>query len=126
MPNQRIHTDTAPKAIGPYSQAIKSGNLVFCSGQLGLDPKTGSLASGSVTDQAHQALKNLLAVLEAAGCKSENVAKTTVFLKNMSDFAKVNEVYGLYFKAPYPARATVEVAQLPLGALFEVEAIACM
>lgn len=124
MSRQTIQTDKAPKAIGPYSQAIKNDSLVFCSGQIGIHPHTGALVSDSVTEQAHQALKNLMSVLDAAGCKIGDVIKTTVFLKNMSDFAAVNEVYASYFKVPYPARSAVEVAKLPLGALFEIEAVA--
>ncbi len=122
-----VQTDAAPKAIGPYSQAIAApgGRLVFCSGQLAIDPKTGELAgAGDVRRETHQVLRNLGAVLEAAGSSLAKVVKTTVFLVDLGDFAAVNEVYATYFKDLAPARATVQVAALPRGAQVEIEAIA--
>lgn len=119
-----IATKNAPGAIGPYSQAIKAGNLVFCSGQIPLDPATGEFAKGGIEELTEQSLKNLGAVLKEAGCGYEDVVKTTVFLKNMSDFAAMNGVYAKYFKTECPARSAVEVAALPKGALVEIEAIA--
>jgi 2-iminobutanoate/2-iminopropanoate deaminase len=118
-----IHTDGAPAAIGPYSQAIESGDLLLCSGQLGLDPASGVLVDG-VEAQAERSLANLMAVLGAAGLTATDVLKTTIFLADMGDFAAVNSVYGRYFPEPYPARSTVAVAALPKGGLVEIEAIA--
>lgn len=118
-----IQTNNAPAAVGPYSQAIELDNLVLASGQIALDPKTGELAEG-IEAQAHQALKNAKAVIEASGASWENVVKTTVFITNINDFGKVNEIYATYFKQPYPARSCVEVSKLPKGALIEVEVIA--
>lgn len=118
-----IQTNNAPAAVGPYSQAVELGNLVFASGQIALDPATGKLAEG-IEAQAHQALKNAQAVIAASGAKWENVVKTTVFITNVDDFAKVNEIYATYFKQPYPARSCVEISRLPKGALIEVEVIA--
>ena len=115
-------TGVAP-AIGPYSAAITSGDLLFCSGQLGMDPATGDLRDG-VTAQAEQALVNLRALLAAAGFGVEHVVKCTIFLTNLADFATVNEIYGRTFSEPYPARSTVQVAGLPKGGLVEIEAIA--
>lgn len=115
-------TGVAP-AIGPYSAAIASGDLLFCSGQLGMDPDTGELRDG-VTAQAEQALVNLRALLAAAGFGVEHVVKCTIFLTNLADFATVNEIYGRTFSEPYPARSTVQVAGLPKGGLVEIEAIA--
>lgn len=117
-----IATKDAPGAIGPYSQAIKAGDLVFCSGQLGLDPATGQLADG-VKAQAERAMANLAAVAAAAGSSLDAVVKTTIFLKNMADFAVVNEAYGSFFPGDKPARSTIEVAALPKGGLVEIEAI---
>ncbi len=122
MPKTVIASNSAPAAIGPYSQAVRSGNLVFCSGQLGLDPASGQLAEG-VKAQADRAMRNLKAVAEAAGASLESIVKTTIFLKNMADFATVNEVYGSFFPADKPARSTIEVAGLPKGGLVEIEAI---
>ena len=116
-------TADAPAAVGPYSQAIELDNLVFASGQIALDPKTGEMAQG-IEAQAHQALKNAQAVIAASGASWENVIKTTVFITNIDDFGKVNEIYATYFKQPYPARSCVEVSRLPKGALIEVEVIA--
>ncbi|MFN4294580.1 MAG: RidA family protein [Thermoflexales bacterium] len=119
-----IHTDAAPKAIGPYSQAIVAGGLVFCSGQVPIDPATGELVSGGIEEQTHRSLSNLKAVLEAAGSGLDRVLKTTVFLQNMGDFAAMNAVYAAYFPGDPPARSTVEVARLPRNALVEIECIA--
>jgi 2-iminobutanoate/2-iminopropanoate deaminase len=119
-----VQTSAAPAAIGPYSQAIRNGELVLTAGQVGIDPATGELVDGGVAAQAERALRNLTAVLDAAGTSPERVVKTTVFLADMADFAAVNEVYARHFSAPYPARSTVAVAGLPKGALVEIEAIA--
>ena len=119
-----ISTTAAPGAIGPYSQAIEANGLVFVSGQIPLDPATGAFVPGGVEVQAEQSLKNLKAVLEAAGCSLADVVKTTVFLTNMGDFAAVNEVYARFFTAECPARSAVQVGALPKGALVEIEAIA--
>jgi 2-iminobutanoate/2-iminopropanoate deaminase len=121
---QVVSTPDAPKAIGPYSQAIKAGGLVFAAGQIPLDPTTGQIVGADAAAQTDRVLKNLQAVLQAAGTNLENVVKTTIFLKNISDFAAVNEVYGRYFKNSPPARSTVQVANLPKDALVEIEAIA--
>lgn len=118
-----IQTQQAPAAIGPYSQAIHAGNLIFASGQLGLDPQTGKLQDG-VEAQARQALTNIKAVLQAANSSVDRVVKTTIFLVDMADFAKVNAVYGEVFEQEPPARSTVQVAALPLGGLVEIEVIA--
>ena len=118
-----IQTNSAPAAVGPYSQAVETDNFVFASGQIALNPATGEMAEG-IEAQAHQALKNAQAVIAASGAKWENVIKTTVFITNMDDFGKVNEIYATYFKQPYPARSCVEVSKLPKGALIEVEVIA--
>ncbi|MHB8303496.1 MAG: RidA family protein [Acidobacteriaceae bacterium] len=123
-----IHASQAPAALGPYSQAIRIGDFVFTSGQVALDPATGQLVSGSIEAQTHRVLQNLQAVLAAAGLDLARVVKTTVFLKDINDFAAMNKVYGEYFQseaAPAPARSTVEVARLPKDALVEIEAIAC-
>ena len=119
-----ISTEKAPGAIGPYSQAIKTGGMVYCSGQIPIDPVTGEFVSDDVTEQTEQVLKNLSAVLEAAGTGLDNVVKTTVFLADMGDFAAMNEVYGRYFSENKPARATVQAARLPRDARVEIECIA--
>ena len=119
-----ISTDKAPGAIGPYSQAIKTGGMVFCSGQIPIDPVTGEFVSNDITEQTEQVLKNLSAVLEAAGASLGSVVKTTVFLADMSDFAAMNEVYGRFFSENKPARATVQAARLPRDAKVEIECIA--
>lgn len=124
MPLDAIVTSSAPKAIGPYSQAIRAANFLFLSGQIPLDPATGELVSGSIEAETHRVLKNLGAVLEAAGCTLGNVVKTTIFLTDLGDFAAVNGVYAEYFGDPAPARATVQVAALPRGARIEIEAVA--
>jgi len=118
-----IHASNAPAAIGPYNHANKAGNFVFCSGQLGLLPDTGNLAEG-IRAQTEQALHNIDAVLKASGCSFEDVVKTTVFLKDMSDFALVNEIYRAIFSKDFPARSAIQVAALPKDALVEIEAIA--
>jgi len=114
----------APSAIGPYSPALKVGNLIFASGQLPIDPKTGEMIKGDIEAQARRALDNLKAVLEPYSIGLENVVKTTIFLKDMNNFARVNEVYGEYFKEKFPARSCVEVSRLPKDAEIEIEAIA--
>lgn len=119
-----INTANAPAAIGPYSQAIKVGDLVFTSGQIPINPATGELVPGGVEEQAQQVLKNLKAVLEAAGTSLDSVVKTTVFIKDMNDFAKINAIYATYFTSNPPARSCVEVARLPKDVLIEIEAIA--
>ena len=123
---EQIKSGNAPAAIGPYSQAIQCGNLVFCSGQLGLDAGTGKLVGESVEAQTREALHNLRAVLLAAGLGLDRVVKTTVFVANMDDFPLVNQVYAQVFGEHKPARATVEVARLPLDALVEIECVACV
>ena len=123
MTRQAISTGGAPGAIGPYSQAIRSGDMVFCSGQLGLDPTTGELADG-VDAQAERALRNLQSVLDAAGLSFDDVVKTTIFLADIGDFAAVNAIYAKFMPDPPPARSTVQVAALPKGGVVEVEAIA--
>ncbi|MBA3767415.1 MAG: RidA family protein [Acidobacteria bacterium] len=120
-----IKTEGAPQAIGPYSQAIRAGGFVFASGQIPIDPKTGEFVAGGVAEQTEQVLRNLSALLEAAGTSLDRVVKTTVFLADMSDFAAMNEVYGRYFTGDAPARATVQAAGLPRDARVEIEAIAC-
>jgi 2-iminobutanoate/2-iminopropanoate deaminase len=119
-----VQTDNAPKAIGPYSQAIKSDQLVFTAGQIPLDPSTGKLVEGDIRVQTKRVLDNLVAVLEAAGSSMTQVIKTTCFLSDMADFPAFNEVYAEYFSANKPARSTVQVAQLPLNARVEVECVA--
>ncbi len=120
-----IHTDKAPAAIGPYSQAIDSGaGLVFVSGQLPIDPATGAFPAGGVAEQTRQSLSNAAAILAAAGLGLQNVVKTTVFLADMADFAAMNEVYAQFFASPFPARSAVAVKTLPKGALVEIECIA--
>jgi len=119
-----IHTDKAPKAIGPYSQAIQAGNFLFLSGQIPLDPKTGELVNGDIRDQTNQVLKNIKSILESQKLGMENVVKSTIFLKDITNFNQVNEVYATYFASSPPARSTVEVAKLPKDADIEIEAIA--
>ena len=120
-----VHSDDAPKAIGPYSQAIKAGNLLFCSGQIPLDAKTGEMVGASdVREQARRVMENLAAVLKAGGASFASVVKTTIYLKDLADFGAVNEIYGSYFKEAPPARATIQVAGLPRAALVEIDAIA--
>ena len=119
-----IQTEHAPNAIGPYSQAVKANGLVFASGQIPIDPETGQFVAGGIVEQTEQVLKNLAAVLEAAGSGLDRIVKTTVFLADMQEFAAMNEVYGRFFKETPPARATVEAARLPRDARVEIEAIA--
>lgn len=118
-----ISTDKAPQAIGPYSQAIEVNGMVFTSGVIPIIPATGELVTGGIEEQADQAIGNLKALLEESGVTMENVVKTTVFIKNMDDFGKVNEVYAKYFTSQFPARSCVEVARLPKDVLIEIEAI---
>ena len=120
---KQIKTDKAPQAIGPYSQAIVSGNTVYCSGQIPINPETGEIPEG-VANQAHQVFKNIKNLLEAAGTNIDNVVKTSVFIKDMNDFAEINAIYAEYFTEPYPARSCVEVARLPKDVLLETEVIA--
>ena len=119
-----ISTDKAPSAIGPYSQAAVVGNIVYTSGQIAIVPSTGNVVEGGVEEQTKQAIENLKAVLEEAGTSLNKVVKTTVFIKNMGDFAKINEVYSKYFTGNFPARSCVEVARLPKDVLIEIEAVA--
>ena len=123
MSKEIISTKNAPQAIGPYSQAVKTGNLIFISGQIPLDPKTGDVVEGSIEDQANQVLENIKSICEAAGHGLEDIVKITIFLTDLGNFAAVNEVMKKYFSEPYPARATIEVSGLPLGVNVEIEAI---
>ena len=125
MPKKHIETQEAPKPIGPYSQAVVAGGFVFCSGQIALDPATGHIVGdGDVVDEAQQVMQNLSAVLEAAGTSFARVVKTTIYLADMADFARVNEVYGSYFPSEPPARATVAVAGLPRNVRVEIDVVA--
>jgi 2-iminobutanoate/2-iminopropanoate deaminase len=124
MTRSKVSTDSAPAAIGPYNQAIILDGMIYCSGQIGLDPASGQLVEGDVRAQTERAVQNLAAVLEAAGSSLANVVKTTVFLTNMGNFAAMNEVYATFFGDEPPARSTVAVAELPKGAQVEIEAIA--
>jgi 2-iminobutanoate/2-iminopropanoate deaminase len=119
-----IATDQAPRAIGPYSQAVRAGNLLFASGQIAIDPATGEFVAGGITEQTEQVMRNLSAVFEAAGAKLDQIVKTTVFLVDMDDFTAMNDVYGRFFGSNPPARATVQAARLPRDARVEIEAIA--
>ena len=121
-----ISTENEPGAIGPYSQAVKTGDLVFCSGQIPIDPETGDFVSGGVGEQTEQVLRNLNAVLKAAGASLDNVVKTTVFLADMNDFVAMNEIYTRYFSDNKPARATVQAARLPRDARVEIDCIAIL
>lgn len=123
MAKEIIFTDKAPKAVGPYVQAVKKDGMVYCSGQLGIDVEAGGLSEG-VEAQAHCSMKNLGAVLEAAGSNYKKVVKTLIFLTDMDDFAAVNKIYESYFEGDYPARSCVQVAKLPLGGLVEIECVA--
>ena len=123
MSKKAVTTDRAPAAIGPYSQGVISGSLLFTSGQLPIDPATGKIPEGSIADKAHIVFKNIAAIAAAAGTTLDNAVKTTVFLADIADFQAVNHVYAQYFKEPYPARSAFQVAALPLGAEIEVEAI---
>jgi len=124
MIRETVSTDNAPKAIGPYEQAIKVGEFVYTAGQIPIDPKTGNLVEGGIKEQTRQVLENLKAVLEAAGSSLDRVVKATVYLKNIADFAALNEVYGEYLGKAKPARSTVAVADLPRGALVEIDFVA--
>lgn len=126
MSKKITETERAPRPVGPYSQAVSSGGFVFVSGQAALDPSTGELIKGDVRAQTERVLKNISAVLEAAGSGLERVVKVNVFLADMDDFAAMNEVYGRFFGAAPPARTTVAVARLPLGAIVEIEAVATL
>lgn len=119
-----VESPDAPKAIGPYSQAIIANGFIFTAGQVGADPKTGALVEGGIEAQTEQVLRNIAAVLKAAGSSLEDVIKTTVFLADLNDFAKMNEIYAKRFKTPFPARSTVQVARLPRDAKIEIEAVA--
>ena len=123
MPRTAIHTDHAPAAIGPYSQATRAGNLVFLSGQIPLDPATGDLVAGDIAAQARRAFDNLKAVCEAAGGTMDDIVRVGLYLTDLAEFAAVNAVMGEYFAQPYPARSTIEVSALPKGVAFEVDAI---
>jgi 2-iminobutanoate/2-iminopropanoate deaminase len=124
MERRVIATKDAPKALGPYSQAIRSGELIFCAGQAGLDPATGKLVDGGIPVQTRRVLQNLSAALEAAGSSLGRVVKTTVFMVNLDEFAAMNQVYAEFFPSAPPARSTVQVSRLPAGAAVEIEAIA--
>ena len=124
--NDIVLTDKGPKPIGPYSQAVKSDGFLFASGQVALDPRTNEFIGGDIRQQTERAIENIKAVLEAAGSNLDHVVKTTVFLKDLNDFAAMNEAYGKYFSAAPPARSTVQVARLPKDALVEIEAIAAL
>ncbi|CAN2041634.1 enamine/imine deaminase, redox-regulated chaperone [Candidatus Magnetomoraceae bacterium gMMP-15] len=119
-----ISTSSAPEAVGPYSQAVAAGNLIFVSGQIPLDPKTGEFIKGGIAEQTHRILQNIKAILEEAGTDLSHVVKTTVFLKDIQDFSAMNEVYAEYFNEVLPARAAIQVAALPKGAEIEIDAIA--
>lgn len=124
MKREAVRTDAAPKAIGPYEQAIKANGLVFTAGQIAIEPKTGNLIEGGIAAQTRRVLENLKGVLEAGGSSMDRVVKATVFLKNMADFPAMNEVYGEYLGGSKPARSTVAVAELPRGALVEIDLVA--
>jgi 2-iminobutanoate/2-iminopropanoate deaminase len=126
MSKQKIQTEGAPAALGPYSQAIVAGGMVYCAGQIPLDPKTGQFAGDTIEAQTHQVLRNLRAVLQAAGSDLSKVVKTTVFLADMGDFQAMNGAYATYFPDPAPARSTVQVARLPRDARVEIELIATL
>lgn len=123
MSRQIIHTDKAPAAIGPYSQAVRAGNTVYLSGQIPLDPGTGLVVEGGIDAQARRAFDNLVAVCDAAGGSLEKIVRLGLYLTDLSEFATVNAVMGEYFNAPFPARSTIEVSGLPRGVLFEVDAV---
>jgi 2-iminobutanoate/2-iminopropanoate deaminase len=123
---QAVSTPSAPAAIGPYSQAIRAGNLLFLSGQIPIDPATGTLVDGGIQPQTHQVFRNIGAILEAAGASFDHVVTAGVFLADMNDFAKMNEIYATYFSSPAPARATVQVARLPKDCLVEIQVTAVL
>jgi 2-iminobutanoate/2-iminopropanoate deaminase len=124
MTRESVQTDNAPKAIGPYEQEIKANGFIYTAGQIPIDPKTGNFVEGGITAQTRQVLENLKAVLEAGGSSLDRVVKATVFLKNMADFAAMNDVYAQYLGGAKPARSTVAVADLPRGALIEIDLVA--
>ena len=124
MDRKIIATQNAPAAVGPYSQGVMVGNMVFTAGQIAIDPATGKIVEGAIVEQTHQVMRNLQAILVAAGTSLDNVAKTTVFLQDMVDFKEMNQVYSRYFEGEPPARSTVQVSKLPLAVLVEIEAIA--
>ncbi|MBI5888543.1 MAG: RidA family protein [Deltaproteobacteria bacterium] len=124
MSKQEIESDSAPRAIGPYSQAVRSGNFLFLSGQIPIDPATGELIAGNVEAQTKQVLRNIEGLLKAAGLGPQNVVKATVYLKDLSTFGQMNSVYGGFFNPPYPARSTVEVKDLPKGSMVEIDVMA--
>ena len=124
--NQALHTDNAPAAIGPYSQAIKAGNTIYVSGQIPIDPKTGEFAGTDIQTQTRQSLTNIKNILQSAGADMKDVVKTTVLLADIADFTAMNEVYAEFFEEPYPARAAFQAAALPKGAKVEIEAIAAV
>jgi 2-iminobutanoate/2-iminopropanoate deaminase len=121
---QAVSTPAAPAAIGPYSQAVRAGSLLFVSGQIPLDPKTGALVGGDIAAQTHRVFQNIAAILDAAGTSLDRVVRVGVFLADMNDFAAMNEVYGTYFTSPAPARATIQAARLPKDARVEIEVVA--
>ena len=123
---QAVSSSSAPRAIGPYSQAIRAGSFLFLSGQIPIDPETGEMVPGDIAAQTHRVFRNLGAILEAAGASFDNVVRTTVYLADMNDFAAMNGVYGTYFSAPAPARATVQAARLPKDARVEIDVIAVL
>ena len=123
---EAVSSPSAPRAIGPYSQAIRAGSLLFVSGQIPIDPVTGDLVQGDIAQQTHRVFANLKAILEAAGATFDNVVRTTVYLADMNDFAKVNEIYATYFSSPAPARATVQAARLPRDSRVEIDLIASL
>ena len=123
---EAVSSTSAPKAIGPYSQAIKAGNLLFVSGQVPIDPATGNLIDGDIATQTHRVFKNIGEILKAAGASFDAVVRSTVYLQDMNDFARMNEVYGTYFSSPAPARATVQAARLPRDARVEIDVVASL
>lgn len=126
MQREAVRTDAAPKAIGPYEQAIRAGDFLFTAGQIALDPETGNLVEGGIAAQTRRVLENLKGVLEAAGTSMDRVVKATVYLKNMADFGTMNKIYGEYLEKAKPARSTVAVAELPRGALVEIDLVAIL
>lgn len=124
MERVAVTTGGAPRAIGPYSQGVRVADLLFCSGQIGLDPATGNMVEGGIVAETERVMENLSAVLGAAGCTFADVVKTTIYLVDLADFGVVNEIYGRYLSEPFPARATVEVKGLPRGARVEIDAVA--
>lgn len=126
MKKEMISTDKAPKAIGPYSQAVKANGLIFVSGQIPIDPNTNDVIKGTIAEQTRQVLKNIGSILDAAGSNFQHVIKTTVYLIDLKEFGDMNQVYGEFFTAPFPARATVAVSSLPKGADIEIDAVAVL